>query len=153
MATKLTKFGEIVREAAGRHQWSAAQLAKLAGIARPNLSKMLHGHRPCGLASAVRLADALNLTGNERIKFFSAADTTTKRRSRKSGAGKGGPLTSDYPAELYGLLVNALAAQGVYPEGIKRASKTSGGLGLNIEAKDGATWRVDVMVRRLIEHR
>ena len=71
-------FGKILKEARLKRGWTTRHLAKLSGIAQPNISLIECYKKPCGKIQSAKLVMALQLKGVELAKFLEAADTSTQ---------------------------------------------------------------------------
>ena len=61
-------FADNVRNQLTESAWSIQDLADACGIARPNLSKILHGKENVTLDRAQRIATALGVTLSELVE-------------------------------------------------------------------------------------
>lgn len=119
-------FGSHLMMAAGQRNYSLTSLASKAGVHLSNLSNIASNKRPCGLAMAVRLADAIDLWGPDRMHFLQLASKTTARKTTAQDKEH-----VFYPAALRDLVAQVLSTKHIFPGDIA-AVETSRSEGLPI---------------------
>jgi transcriptional regulator with XRE-family HTH domain len=100
------RFGEMLKELRSSGGLTLREVGELTGITFSLISAMEHGEKTVGADSAVKLADAFGLTGEERDEFLLKAAATRRRDKLVRDA-------RDLPAELLNFLPQALRNAGV----------------------------------------
>ena len=67
-------FGSYLTRMMEEKNMTQAELAELARTTQPTISFLRNGVRQCSMKLALRLADALTLNGEERVRFLSKAN-------------------------------------------------------------------------------
>jgi transcriptional regulator with XRE-family HTH domain len=140
-------FGRLLHEKRVQAGLNQRGLARLAQTLSPIICSIEAGDRSVGADVAMRLADGLNLTGDERDQFlFKAAGT--RKKDRLVG------YSRMLLPELLNYVPKALRQAGISLEGIKAASLQ--GLDTNdrnpserlvLELKDGRTIAISLIVQ------
>src|SRR6185437_945797 len=84
-ATSARAFGLLLKRYRRAAHLTQAQLAERAGFSVTYISKLERGARQPQRATVLLLADALDLSGDERVAFESAAQTPNGARRRRGG--------------------------------------------------------------------
>ncbi len=108
---KTLDFGELLKRKRMDRKISLRQLGELAKIKHPNLSAAEHGRRTVGPGQAIRLADALRLSPEERQEFLAAAAAT-------GAAGLLQAKLDEYPDQVRMAIARILMKNGIFPHHI-----------------------------------
>lgn len=108
------RFGAEVRTFRNKAELSLRELGAVTGIHHAQLCDIERGDKPAGSDVAVRLADAFNLTGDERDLFLINAAGTRKRDKLVGYARM-------LPPQIVNFLARALNNSGVALEEINSA--------------------------------
>jgi transcriptional regulator with XRE-family HTH domain len=127
-------FGRRLREMRSKAQWSLRDLAIRSTISFNVISGMELGEKPTSGESAVKLADAFQLAGEERDAFLLAA-AGTKRRDKLIASAR------LLPPEILNFVVQALQRAGVDLGAIESCNlntgEPGGGEGLMVNFQGG----------------
>jgi len=133
------RFGDDLKDMAASRNLTMTALAQRVGVNLGNLSNIASAKRPCGLSMAVRLADALDLYGAERMRFLQSSSLTTKCRSRTLDRAQ-----VDYPSAVRDVVVHMLSSKRIFPDDIiSVGSSRSDGMP-RLRLKNGAQVTVSV---------
>jgi plasmid maintenance system antidote protein VapI len=142
--TSVKTFGELLKSAASERNLTLTDVALQSEVHLPNLSKIATGKRPCGLAVAHRLADALELRGPERLLFLQAASASTNRKNVLLDRSH-----CDYPGELRDFVVNYISSEGIFPEHIQSVTTNVNDGTPHLRLRDGTHFALRIVRSRL----
>ena len=127
-----------------------AKFAEKAKTCQPVISSICSGKRKCGLKVALRMADALELTGEERAKFLSNSNKPQWKGFNHELYG--------FEAMLYDFLSRELKSAGVDAKNIAsiaRIDKIEGATESRVifVLKDGSVFKMNLTIGTLKETR
>lgn len=112
VAESRTNFGRTLKTYRTQQNLTLRQLQELGGVNYTLVSAFEHGERAVGADVATRLANGLNLAGDERQRFLFAA-AATRRRDRLVGYAR------SLAPELLNFVPKVLAGNGLDLEAIE----------------------------------
>jgi len=137
-------FGKLLKKLIGQIGMSQKDLALSSRTTQPTISGLINGHRQCSMKMAIRLAEALKLTGDERVQFVSKANQ---------------PRWKGFTHDIYGgeamfseTVASLLSSSGVKTTDILTVSTIESKTGENpsiiLVMKDGEVYDIYVDIRK-----
>lgn len=111
METQIT-FGNKLNALRRVRNLTVQQLADLADVSQPLISNLINNNRVIGEHTAKKIANALQLSGDESDNFIYLAINGCTEKVLNSSKG--------YPAEILNLIAGELSALGILPSNIAR---------------------------------
>lgn len=134
-------FGNKLNQLKIARGLSSVALAHKAGISEGLLSGLIHDQRVIGEYTAKKIANALQLTGDELEEFVYSAINNCSNKILES--------SKEYHAELINLVASKLMEHGIAPGEINRCVRKAENADVALFLKDGskAQIRLEVAVK------
>jgi Helix-turn-helix len=137
-------FGLLLEKLIGQMGMSQKDLAISSRTTQPTISGLINGHRQCSIKMAIRLAEALKLTGDDRVQFVSKANQ---------------PRWKGFTHDIYGgeamfseSVASLLSSSGVKTTDILTVSTIESKTGENpsiiLVMKDGEVYDINMDIRK-----